>query len=107
MSLSDSLLALSAGLLAFGILCVVLRRSLLAIFVGIELMLAAGNLALVVFNRRWAGLEAGDAALGGQIFVLAVVIVSLAQMALGLGLLIAFHRHRSSLDVADVNLLRW
>jgi len=36
-----------------------------------------------------------------------VVIVSLAQMALGLGMLVAFHRHRSSLDVADVNLLRW
>ena len=107
MSLLQPLLALSMGLFVFGILCVILRRSLLAIFVGIELMLAGGNLALVVFNHRWAALEGGDAALHGQVFVLMVVIVSLAQMALGLGMLIAFHRHRSSLDVADVNLLRW
>ena len=107
MSFSQPLLALSMGIFVFGILCVILRRSLLAIFVGIELMLGAGNLALVVSNHHWATLDGDGAALHGQVFVLMVVIISLAQMALGLGMLIAFHRHRSSLDVADVNLLRW
>jgi len=107
MSFSQPLLALSMGIFVFGILCVILRRSLLAIFVGIELMLAAGNLALIISNHHWAALEGDDAGLHGQVFVLMVVIVSLAQLALGLGMLVAFHRHRSSLDVADVNLLRW
>jgi len=52
MSFSQPLLALSMGIFVFGILCVILRRSLLAIFVGIELMLAAGNLALPACTGR-------------------------------------------------------
>jgi NADH-quinone oxidoreductase subunit K len=73
---------------------------------SIELMLNAVNLAFVGFNRMWPG-EQGAIALDGQIFVLMVIAVAAAEVAVGLGIVISMFRNRDSVDVEDVSLLRW
>jgi NADH-quinone oxidoreductase subunit K len=67
---------------------------------SIELMLNGANLAFVGFARAW-----GD--VGGQIFVLMVIAVAAAEVAVGLGIVIALFRNRESVNVEDVSLLRW
>ena len=69
-------------------------------------MLNASNLALVGFNRMSPGIN-GAAALDGQIFVLMVIVVAAAEVAVGLGILIAAFRNRDSVDVEEARLLRW
>jgi NADH-quinone oxidoreductase subunit K len=93
-------LALSALLFFIGVAGAVARRNLIVILMSIELMLNAVNLALVAFSRQW-----GD--LAGHIFVLMVIVVAAAEVAVGLGIVIALFRNRESVNVEDVSLLRW
>jgi NADH-quinone oxidoreductase subunit K len=76
------------------------RRNLIVILMSIELMLNAVNLALVAFSRQW-----GDHA--GQLFVLMVIVVAAAEVAVGLGIVIALFRNRESVNVEDASLLKW
>jgi NADH:ubiquinone oxidoreductase subunit K len=69
-------------------------------------MLNAVNLALVAFNRIWSQLD-GAAALDGQVFVLMVISVAAAEVAVGLGILLSMFRNRDSVDIEEVSLLRW
>jgi len=92
--------ALSAILFAIGAVGALVRRNLIVIFMSIELMLNAANLALVAFSRQWA-----DSA--GQVFVVMVTVVAAAEVAVGLGILLALFRNRESLDVEEASLLRW
>jgi NADH-quinone oxidoreductase subunit K len=73
---------------------------------SIELMLNAVNLAFVGFNRMWPGVE-GAARIDGQIFVLMVITVAAAEVAVGLGIVISMFRNRDSINVEDVSLLKW
>jgi NADH-quinone oxidoreductase subunit K len=73
---------------------------------SIELMLNAANLAFVGFNRLWPGAP-GENALDGQVFVLMVISVAAAEVAVGLGIVIAMFRNRDSVDIDDVSLLKW
>ena len=73
---------------------------------SIELMLNAVNLAFVGFNRLWPG-ESGAPALDGQVFVLMVIAVAAAEVAVGLGIVISMFRNRDSVDLEEVSLLRW
>ncbi len=91
---------LSALLFAIGALGALLRRNLIVILMSIELMLNAVNLALVAFSRQWGQLE-------GHIFVLMVIVVAAAEVAVGLGIVISLFRNRESVDVEDVSLLKW
>jgi NADH-quinone oxidoreductase subunit K len=93
-------LALSAILFLLGTIGALTRRNLIAILMSIELMLNAVNLALVAFSRQW-----GDHA--GQLFVLMVVVVAAAEVAVGLGIVIALFRNRESVNVEDASLLKW
>jgi len=93
-------LALSAILFAIGAVGALVRRTLIVIFMSIELMLNAANLALVAFSRQWA-----DSA--GQVFVVMVTVVAAAEVAVGLGILLALFRNRESVDVEEASLLRW
>lgn len=93
-------LILAAGLFAIGAGGVLLRRSGISILLGIELMLNAGNLALVAFSREHGTLE-------GQVFVFFVMAVAAAEVAVGLALLVAIFRKNLSIDVDRLNLLRW
>ena len=96
----EKALVLSALLFVLGALGALTRRNLIVILMSIELMLNAVNLALVAFSRQW-----GD--LAGQVFVLMVIVVAAAEVAVGLGIVISVFRNRESVNVEDASLLKW
>jgi NADH-quinone oxidoreductase subunit K len=85
-------LAVALLLFVIGLAAVLLRRTLLMQFMGIELMLNAANVALLAF-ARWRG---GD--VEGTIFYLFIIGVAACEAAVGLGLIIALHRHKGTTD---------
>src|SRR5881392_241675 len=93
-------LLLTAAIFAIGVLTVLFRRGAITTLMGIELMLNAANLAFVAFSRQVGSAD-------GQIFVLFVVAVAAAEAAVGLAIVIALFRLRQSIDVDDVNLMKW
>ena len=102
----EQVIALSGALFVIGAVGALTRRNVIVILMSIELMLNAANLALVAFNRVWAGVE-GAARFDGQIFAVMVIAVAAAEVAVGLGILLALIRNRNSLNVDDVSMLRW
>ncbi|HEX3126440.1 MAG TPA: NADH-quinone oxidoreductase subunit NuoK [Thermoanaerobaculia bacterium] len=93
-------LALSAVLFAIGSAGALTRRNGISIFLSIELMLNAGNLALIAYARQWMQHT-------GQIVVFFVMAVAAAEAAIGLALFIAVYRQRRTIDVNRINLMRW
>ncbi len=102
----DHVIALSAILFTIGVIGVATRRNIIVILMSIELMLNAVNLAFVGFNRIWSGSE-GAVAIDGHVFVLMVITVAAAEVAVGLGILLSMFRNRDSVNVEEVNLLKW
>ena len=102
----DHVIALSAILFTIGVLGVAVRRNIIVMLMSIELMLNAVNLAFVGFNRIWSQVD-GAPAIDGQIFVLMVIAVAAAEVAVGLGILLAIFRNRDSVNVEEVDLLKW
>jgi NADH-quinone oxidoreductase subunit K len=96
-------LLLSAILFGLGIVAFVFKRNIITIFMAIELMLNAVNLAFVAFSQ--AHVQNGGAP-AGEVFVLFVIIVAAAEAAVGLGIIILTARNRRSLNVESVNLLK-
>jgi NADH-quinone oxidoreductase subunit K len=92
-------LILSATLFGLGVVAFVFRRNVITIFMSIELMLNAVNLAFVAFSRALNKLD-------GQVFVLFVIVVAAAEAAVGLGIIIVIARNRQSLNVERVDLLK-
>ncbi len=90
---------LSAILFALGVLGVVIRRNAIILFMCVELMLNAANLAFVALSRV-VGID-------GQVFVFFVMTVAAAEAAVGLAIVIALFRHTESVDTRNFNLLRW
>jgi len=90
---------LSAILFVIGSLGVLIRRNPLVIFMSIELMLNAGNLAMVAFTRTFLVLE-------GQIFVFFVMTVAAAEVAVGLALIVTIFRTRHSINIDLMNELK-
>ncbi|MCL4529577.1 MAG: NADH-quinone oxidoreductase subunit NuoK [Chloroflexi bacterium] len=91
--------ALSAILFTIGALGVLIRRNPLIIFMSIELMLNAANLAMVAFARIYTVLE-------GQIFVFFVMTVAAAEVAVGLALIVAIFRTKHSINIDEMNSLK-
>ncbi len=91
-------LGLSAILFSLGVAGVLLRRNAIILFVCIELMLNAVNLTFVAFSRYHGAT--------GQVFVLFVIAVAAAEAAVGLAIIIALFRHRQTVNLQHVNLLR-
>ena len=92
-------LALSLGLLVLGLIGVMRRRNPLMLLLSVELMLNAGNVALIGFSREW-----NDPS--GQVFALVVMVVAAAEVVIGLGLVVAIFRNRSNLDVDELSSMR-
>ena len=92
-------LILSAILFGIGVFAFVFKRNIITIFMSIELMLNAVNLAFVAFSQA-------SHQLNGQIFVLFVIVVAAAEAAVGLGIIIMIARNRKSLNVERVDLLK-
>jgi NADH-quinone oxidoreductase subunit K len=102
MSLTPGLhhyLVVSALLFSLGLLGVLARRNLLVIYMGLELMLNAANLALVAFPRY-------NANLNGQVMVFFIITVAAAEVAVGLALIVALYRKRQSAHVEDLTSLK-
>ena len=92
-------LILSAILFGLGAVAFVVKRNIITIFMSIELMLNAVNLAFVAFSQALNKLD-------GQVFVLFVIVVAAAEAAVGLGIIIMTVRNRQTLNVESVNLLK-
>ena len=93
-------LYLSAILFTIGTLGVLLRRNAIVVFMCIELMLNATNLALVTFSRI-------NGTLDGQIMAFFVMVVAAAEVVVGLAIIVSVFRTRRSASVDDVNLLKY
>src|SRR5262245_43019979 len=91
---------LSAVLFSIGVVGVVIRRNPLVIFISIELMLNAANLALVAFGQRIGNLD-------GQAVVFFVMAVAAAEVAVGLAIIVTIFRIRRRLSVDDLSVMRW
>jgi NADH-quinone oxidoreductase subunit K len=90
---------LSSLLFATGAAGILLRRSPVVVLLCLELMLNAGNLALVAFSRMVGNQE-------GQVFALVVMVVAACEVVVGLGLIVAIFRRRLPLDVDELRELR-
>jgi len=94
------LMGLSATIFAIGVAGVLLRRNILVMFMSIELMLNAVNLAFVILARRMGSMD-------GQVIVFFVMTVAAAEAAVGLAIIISIFRGRETVNADELNLMRW
>ena len=92
-------LVLSAFIFAIGVAGVISRRNPLVVLLCLELMLNAGNLALIAFSRMVGN---GD----GQIFALVVMVIAACEVVIGLGIIVAMYRNRLPIDIDEMSELR-
>ena len=90
---------LSAALFIIGVAGVMIRRNIIIIFMSIELILNAVNLNLIAFSRLYG--------LHGQVFAIFVITDAAAEAAVALGILIAFFRNKETINVDEIDLLKW
>ena len=93
-------LILSAALFTLGVIGVMVRRNLIVILMCLELMLNAVNLTFIAFARYLGSIE-------GQIFVLFIMVVAAAEVAVGLAIAVSVFRQRGTINVNDINLMKW
>jgi NADH-quinone oxidoreductase subunit K len=93
-------LVLSAALFTIGLIGVMVRRNIIIILMSIELMLNAVNINLAAFSY-----QVHNAA--GQVFAIFVVAVAAAEAAVGLGIILAFYRNNDTLNVDDMDILKF
>ena len=91
---------LSAALFMIGVIGVMVRRNIIIIFMSIELILNAVNINLVAFSAQ---LQNGI----GQVFAIFVIAVAAAEAAVGLGIILAFYRNKETVNIDEMNLMRW
>ena len=94
------LVGLSAVLFTIGVAGVLLRRNIIVIFMSIEIMLNAVNLAFVALGRRLGSMD-------GQVIVFFVMTVAAAEAAVGLAIIISVFRNRETVNADEINLMRW
>jgi len=93
-------LILSALLFAIGVVGVLINRNAIVVFMSIEIMLNAVNLSLIAFSQ-FRGSPVG------QVIVFLVMAVAAAEAAVGLAIILVIHRSRESINVDEVNLMKW
>jgi NADH:ubiquinone oxidoreductase subunit K len=96
-------LTVGAILFAIGVFLVLGKRNAVGILMGVELMLNAVNLTLVTFSRFAESARPID----GQVFAVFVITVAAAEAAVALALIVAVYRHRDTIDIDRINLLKW
>ncbi len=94
----EAYIVLSAALFIMGAMGVMLRRNAILVFMSVELMLNAANLALVAFAKHWGGVE-------GQVFVFFAITVAAAEVAVGLAIIVAIFRTRQSINIDELHLM--
>jgi NADH-quinone oxidoreductase subunit K len=93
-------LALSAILFGLGMAGVLTRRNALVVFMSIELMLNAGNLAFAAFAFYWWSLT-------GHVFVFMVMVVAACEVAVGLAIILTIFRQRQTVNLDEMDLMKW
>ena len=91
---------LSATLFMIGVIGVLLRRNIIIILMSIELILNAVNINLVAYSNQWQNLS-------GQVFAVFVIAVAAAEAAVGLGIILAFYRNNETVNIDEMNVMRW
>ena len=91
---------LSAALFMIGVIGVLVRRNIIIIFMSIELILNAVNINLFAFSRELQHVT-------GQVFAVFVIAVAAAEAAVGLGIILAFYRNKETVNIDEMNLMRW
>jgi NADH:ubiquinone oxidoreductase subunit K len=94
------ILFFSATLFSIGVYGVLARRNAVLVLMSIELMLNAVNLNLVGFSQLWRDLT-------GQVFALFVIAIAAAEVGIGLAIVLLIYRNRETINVNEVNLLKW
>jgi NADH:ubiquinone oxidoreductase subunit K len=97
---TEHLMILSLILVAIGIAGVLIRRNVIIILMSIELILNAANINFVAFSRLWSNLT-------GQIFGVFNITIAAAEVAVGLAIVIALFRNRETVNVDEMNLMKW
>lgn len=93
-------LVLSAILFGIGAIGVLVRRNAIIIFMCIELMLNAVNISLVAFSKHMNSID-------GQVFVFFIMTVAAAEAAIGLAIMVSLFRNKETLNVDEINLMKW
>lgn len=99
----EEYLVLGAILFGIGLYIALAKRNAVSVLMGVELMLNAVNLTLVAFSR----FTDSDVALNTQVFVVFIVAVAAAEVAVGLALALVVYRNRRTVSVDDIDLLKW
>lgn len=100
MGLLKGYLVVSGILFSIGLVGVLVRRNAIVVFMCIELMMCAVSLNLVAFSRYLSNIH-------GQVFVVFVVTVAAAEATVGLAIIIAMYKKRKTVNVDEMNLLKW
>jgi len=99
---TEAYLMLSGTLFAVGLIGVIIRRNMITVLMAIELMLNAVNVNLVAFSQ-WLR----SAPVTGQVFALFVITVAAAEVGIGLAIVILIYRNRETINMDEINLLKW
>jgi len=97
---STHYMLLSAALFIIGVIGVMVRRNIIIIFMSIELILNAVNINLIAFSYQLQNAI-------GQVFAIFVIAVAAAEAAVGLGIILAFYRNKETINIDEMNLMRW
>ena len=95
----DHVITISMILFTIGVFGVLFRRNAFTIFMSIDLMLNAVNLALVGFSRYYQSVD-------GQVFVFLVMTLAAAEVAVGLAIIVALYRNRQTVNIDEINLMK-
>ena len=93
-------LLLSVALFTIGVVGVLTRRNVLIILMSIELMMNAVNINLIAFSAEWQQVN-------GQVFAIFVLVVAAAEAAVGLGIVIAMFANKETVNVNEIDLMKW
>ncbi len=93
-------LLLSAGVFCIGLFGVLVRRNALMFLMSVELLLNAANINLIAFALYWGNLT-------GQVFALFVIALAAAEVAIGIGIILAINRNFGDIDVTEAATMRW
>jgi NADH:ubiquinone oxidoreductase subunit K len=99
----NAVLVLGAVIFCIGLFGALSRRNAVGILMSIEIMLNAVNITLVGFASAFVH----HGALGGQVFAIFIITVAAAEASVALAMIIAIYRRRNTIDVGQINLMRW
>ena len=99
----EQVLVVGAILFAIGLYVTLSKRNAIGVLMGVELMLNAVNVTLLAFSR----FIESEQTLDGQVFAVFVITVAAAEAAVALALVVAIYKHRETVNIDEIDLLRW